>query len=78
MVAHFAQNLHEVITGTDGTQKWQAPVATTGDEMQVMLSPAAFQACGHENVDREPALEMRQGRGTQTRIVTPNPCIAVV
>ena len=45
----------------------QAAVATERDEVEMVLSVAARQSSRHEDTNRGPALEKRQGRGTQVQ-----------
>ena len=66
-VAHFAQNLHEKIFGANRSKQRQAPITTAGDEVEMTLPVPASQSFGHGNRTKNPALEKRQGRGTQTR-----------
>jgi hypothetical protein len=45
-------------------KKGQAPVATAGNELQMMQTVTAMQTFRHGDANKIPALEKRQGRGT--------------
>jgi hypothetical protein len=50
----LAQNFHEDTSCTSRTQERQAPVATAGDGVQMLLPVVAFQSLGHSGVNQRP------------------------
>jgi hypothetical protein len=63
-LAHVVENDEKHIARASGSQEWQAPVATEGDEMKVRGAVAAFQVLWHEQISNRKGLRRKHREKT--------------
>jgi hypothetical protein len=66
-VPHFAEDLQKEIACRGSSEKGKPVVATTGDEMQMMLSIAALKSLRHSTKSEKPHPSQTEGWGTLRR-----------
>jgi hypothetical protein len=65
---NFAEDFNKEIAGANRPQERKTPVATAGDEVEVTLTVAAFEACRHEpKTSTPPPLPTSKGWGTHVK-----------
>jgi len=66
---NFAENIKEEVARADRTEQWQTAITTAGDEMQVVVTVAALEACRRErNTSKPPTPSNIEGMGHPRRI----------
>lgn len=66
-IAHLDQNLDEEILGASRSEERQAPVATKGDGVEMVLPVTAFQLGRHEQSNHDSPLKSIKDGAPQNR-----------